>query len=202
MLTLRFLLTLISIIQISQACLSTIRHPSEQEFDPKTITSIKWINDLEDIITELNITNHLYEYYEQKQLKNEACHSCPEFESSDCAIFKKDLRCVKPKIWYYRNRYRLFVQFACNRSFHALQRRIIDKIRLDGDYANPNEDDTEHQTYGIHLLHRLNETVQRFPIHGFSNLARENLYCMTDQRWYYRPNYLPIIIRTDHIFCL
>ncbi|OZC09734.1 hypothetical protein X798_03137 [Onchocerca flexuosa] len=83
-----------------------------------------------------------------------ACHSCPEFKSSDCTIFKKCLRCIKSKVWHHDS-YCLPAHLACNRSFLALQGRMIDKIRLDGDYADPNEDNTKDQTYGVHLLHRL-----------------------------------------------
>lgn len=46
-----------------------------------------------------------------------ACHSCPEYKSSDCATFKKGLRCMKSKAWYYHDSYCLSAQFACNRSF-------------------------------------------------------------------------------------
>uniref|UniRef100_A0A8R1Y4T2 Uncharacterized protein n=1 Tax=Onchocerca volvulus TaxID=6282 RepID=A0A8R1Y4T2_ONCVO len=55
---------------------------------------------LKDIISELN-----------------TCHSCPEYKSSDCATFKKGLRCMKSKAWYYHDSYCLSAQFACNRSF-------------------------------------------------------------------------------------
>ncbi|EJW86691.1 hypothetical protein WUBG_02397 [Wuchereria bancrofti] len=198
MLSFRFLFTF-GTIRISQTCLPNTKRLYDQKFDVKPALSI---NDLEDIVTELNVTNYLYQYYVQKRLKNEACHACPEFKSPNCTILKKGLKCVKPKVWYHRGSYCLHAEFACNRSFHALQGRIIDRMQLNDDYADPSEDDTKHETYGVHQLHRLDERIQRFPIRGFKRLPRENLYCMIDRRWYYRSNHPPIIIRTDQIFCL
>ncbi|KAL3985321.1 hypothetical protein ACH3XW_38145 [Acanthocheilonema viteae] len=130
-----------------------------------------------------------------------ACHACPEFKSSNCTNLNKNLRCVKPRIWYHHDSYCLRAEFACNRSFHALQGRLINKIGLDDDYADPNEDDTKHETYGVYQLHRLIETAQHFPIRGSKRLMRKSLHCMTDKRWYYRSSYPDVIIRVDQIFC-
>lgn len=71
-----------------------------------------------------------------------------------------------------------------------------------GDYGDLSEDDREHETYGIHQLHTLTETVERFPIRGSRHLIRKSLHCMTDKRWYYRADHQDIIIRVDQIFCL
>lgn len=70
MLTLRFLFIL-GIIRISQTCLPKIKRLHSQELDVKPTRSIKRINNLEDTVTELNITNHLYDYYAKKRLKSE-----------------------------------------------------------------------------------------------------------------------------------
>uniref|UniRef100_A0A0R3RYU7 Uncharacterized protein n=1 Tax=Elaeophora elaphi TaxID=1147741 RepID=A0A0R3RYU7_9BILA len=131
-----------------------------------------------------------------------ACHACPGFHPPNCTIFNENLRCLKPKIWYHRGGYCLDAEFACNRSYHALQGRLIDRVGLADDYADSSEDDTKHKTYGVHQLHRLNGMVERFPIRGIKRLKRERLYCMTDKRWYYRSNHLDNIIRVDQIFCL
>uniref|UniRef100_A0A915PR17 Uncharacterized protein n=1 Tax=Setaria digitata TaxID=48799 RepID=A0A915PR17_9BILA len=196
-------LIILGSIRPSQTCLPVVRRFYEQEFDVEPIPAVKWINELEDTVTDLNTRNHIYEYYGQKGLKNEACHSCPDFEPPNCTTFKKSVRCVTPKVWYHRGSYCLFAEFACNRSFHALRGRLIDKIRLDSGYADPNEDDTKHETYGIHQLHRLDEKkIQRFPVKGFSDLSRESVHCMTDKRWYYRSHQLSVIIRADQIYCL
>ncbi len=67
MLTFR-LLFIFDIIRISQTCLPNTKRLYDQEFDVKPVLSV---NDLEDIVTELNVTNYLYQYYVQKRLKNE-----------------------------------------------------------------------------------------------------------------------------------
>ncbi|CAG9539305.1 unnamed protein product [Cercopithifilaria johnstoni] len=170
--------------------------------DIKSIFPIKPINDLEDIVADFNITNHLYDYYTQKQLKNEACHACPEFKSTNCTIFNENLRCLKPKIWYHRGDYCLHAKFACNHNLHALQGRLIDKNGLNDDYADPSEDDTKHETYGVHQLHRLDKSIEYFPIRNPKLFILKRLHCMSDKRWYYRSNEPDIIIRVDQIFCL
>lgn len=72
------LLFIFDIIPLCQSCSpkSKYRHNQEmgikdQEMDIKSTPLIKSINDLEDLITDLNITNHLYDYYAQKRLKNQ-----------------------------------------------------------------------------------------------------------------------------------
>ncbi|VDN06091.1 unnamed protein product [Thelazia callipaeda] len=70
-----------------------------------------------------------------------------------------------------------------------------------GDYAKAGEDDTKHPTYGIHILRKLNETAA-FPVKKSHVPVRKYLYCMTDNRWYYRSVNPAVIIRSDQIYCI
>ncbi|VDK73930.1 unnamed protein product [Litomosoides sigmodontis] len=196
------ILRLLFVFHIIPLCQTCLPKSYDQEVDVKSIRLIKTINDLEDLITDLNITNHFYDYYAQKPLKNRACHECPQFKSSNCTVFNKNLRCRKPKIWYQRDGYCLRAESACYRSVQAMQGRLINKTRLDDDYGHSSEDDRVHETYGLHQLHTLTKTVEHFPIRGSRRLIRKRLNCMTDKRWYHRVNDQDIIIRVDQIFCL